>query len=95
MKYYIDVECTKYLTSLNSIGDVSSYSDFKILIVAGDSWTNNAYLNENHRWAYLLGKKGNYDCVFNLSTDYGSNSEIYQSLLKFISHEEPKYLGSS
>ena len=90
MKYYIDAECTKYLTSLNSIGDVSSYSDFKILIVAGDSWANNAYLNENHRWAYLLGKKGNYDCVFNLSTDYGSNSEIYQSLLKFISHEEPK-----
>ncbi len=91
MKYYINQECTEYLDSLNSIPDTSLYSDFKILIVAGDSWTNVAYIPEDYlRWPYLVGKKGNYDCVFNLSTDYGSNSEIYQSLLKFISNEEPK-----
>jgi hypothetical protein len=59
-------------------------NDKKILIVAGDSWTNNLYLSKEERWPYKLGILKKYDYVFNISTDYGSNEEIYINLLNFL-----------
>tara|TARA_B110000858_G_scaffold114832_1_gene131234 strand:- start:2384 stop:3316 length:933 start_codon:yes stop_codon:yes gene_type:complete len=82
MKYFKNEECNIFINSITDTHTLGS----KLLIVAGDSWTNNAYLNENDRWAYKIGKKGNYDYVFNLSTDAGSNSEIYLSLLNFLTN---------
>lgn len=62
----------------------------KVLIVFGDSWTNNTYLHNfgtypKKSWSYLLAEKLNYDCVINHSWNGGSNAEIFEECLFLFS----------
>ena len=63
------------------------FKNKKLLFVFGDSWTNNTYLFNNgtypkKSWAYQLAEKFGYDIVVNLSTDGGSNNDIFEWCLK-------------
>lgn len=55
--------------------------DKKVLFVFGDSWTNNLYVdNPKKHWCYLLKEKLDYDLVVNISDNYDSNYEIFDSV---------------
>ena len=63
--------------------------DKKVLFVFGDSWTNNRYIkNPKKHWCYLLKQKLNYDYVINISDDYDSNYEIFDSVKKTLSDKD-------
>ena len=85
MVYLQNENIKKYLQSLHFNATLENK---KILVVVGDSWTNNLYLEENERWAYKLGLLKGYDIVFNISTNYGSNEEIFTNLLNFFNFKE-------
>lgn len=60
----------------------------KVLFVFGDSWTNNAYIQDDTKhWCYLLKEKLKYDVVVNTSADYGSNYEIFDCIKNILSFE--------
>jgi hypothetical protein len=87
MIYKQNLQIEKFIHS-EEFQSISLSDNKSLLIVCGDSWTNNLYLDEEHRWPYLLGNLSNYDYVFNLASDYGSNAEIYLSLIKFFTNAE-------
>ncbi len=59
--------------------------DKKVLFVFGDSWTNNRYVDEPKKhWCYLLKEKLNYDLVVNISDNYDSNYEIFDTIKKTL-----------
>lgn len=72
------------------INSGKTFFDKKVLIVAGDSFTNNAYMPsiEQH-WSYIVGNKLNYDFVFNIATSYGSNEEIFNNCVSTFTNENP------
>ena len=62
------------------------FQNKKVLFTFGDSWTNNNYLNfyktyPQKCWSYQLAEKLQYDGVVNISTNGGSNEEIFKYCL--------------
>jgi hypothetical protein len=71
------------------VSDTNYFENKKVLFVFGDSWTNNTYINNfgnypEKTWSYQLAKKLEYDCVVNISTDGGSNDDIFEWCLKIM-----------
>ena len=82
-----------YLDSKESVKiaiDNDIFKNKRVLIVFGDSWTNNTYL-QNYRtypkktWSYQLAEKLNYHVVLNISWNGGSNVEIFEQCLLMMS----------
>ncbi len=81
---------TTYINDINFFKDGLGWNRYRgkrILFVFGDSWTNNTYLinKENsypyNTWSYKLSEKLNYDFVINISTNGGSNTDIFETCL--------------
>lgn len=87
MTYKQNEDVYEFLNS-EEFQSICPWDNKTLLVVCGDSWTNNEYLDEQYRWSYLLGNLSNYDYVFNLASDYGSNTEIYLSLIKFFTNAD-------
>jgi len=85
MNYINDVKAVKWKEKLLE-DEIVKISNNRVLITAGDSWTNNNYLKQvQDHWSYKLGIKGHYDYVFNLGTMGGSNEKIYETVIDFLS----------
>lgn len=89
------MEYGNYINDVNyfllRLKENDAYRNKKVLFVFGDSWTNNAYLNNKNNsypyntWSYKLAEKLGYDFVINLSTNGGSNTEIFETCLGTMS----------
>lgn len=84
-----------YLDSKESVKiaiDNDILKNKRVLIVFGDSWTNNTYLQRPNyttypkkTWSYQLAEKLNYHVVLNISWQGGSNAEIFEQCLLMMS----------